>query len=156
MPLPYEQLTQILGIEASDYPPEHETTPEFMNQKFNELLVNDKELLKQINDLIEKHNYAVTLLNGYYGTVNVTRCAEIVTIKVVTLTPPTSCAKWQIFGYIPNDCYPTDNLLLTMSTDTGVSIPIYVTTSGELKFAGVTPISGLTYKLTQTYIRKDY
>lgn len=50
MPLPYEQLTQILGIEASDYPPEHETTPEFMNQKFNELLVNDKELLKQIND----------------------------------------------------------------------------------------------------------
>ena len=51
MPLPYEQLTQILGIEASDYPPEHETTPEFMNQKFNELLVNDKELLKQINVL---------------------------------------------------------------------------------------------------------
>lgn len=51
MPLPYEKLTQILGIEATDYPPEHETTPEFMNKKFNELLVNDKELLKQINVL---------------------------------------------------------------------------------------------------------
>lgn len=51
MPLPYEKLTQILGIEASDYPPEHETTPEFMNEKFNELLLNDKELLKQINVL---------------------------------------------------------------------------------------------------------
>ena len=54
MPLPYEKLTQILGMEATDYPPEHETTPEFMNKKFNELLVNDKELLKQINVFLER------------------------------------------------------------------------------------------------------
>lgn len=51
MSLPYEKLTQILGDLATEHTPESETTPEFMNGKFDELLVNDKYLYNQINVL---------------------------------------------------------------------------------------------------------
>lgn len=48
--LPYKTLTPILGEQAT-YDPTAETTPDFMNGKFNELLKNDTEIAKQINDL---------------------------------------------------------------------------------------------------------
>lgn len=54
MSLPYEKLTQILGDLATEHTPESETTPEFMNGKFDELLVNDKYLYNQINDCLTK------------------------------------------------------------------------------------------------------
>ena len=46
-----ETLTPILGDAAISYDPEYETSAEFMNGKFKELLENDVELLKQINVL---------------------------------------------------------------------------------------------------------
>lgn len=48
--LPYKTLTPILGEQAT-YDPTAETTPDFMNGKFNELLKNDTEIAKQINVL---------------------------------------------------------------------------------------------------------
>lgn len=51
--LPYETLTPILGDTAS-YDPKTETTPDFMNKKFKELLENDKASAEQINVLNEK------------------------------------------------------------------------------------------------------
>ena len=51
MGLPYEKLTQILGNLATEHTPESETTPEFINGKFDELLFNDKYLYNQINVL---------------------------------------------------------------------------------------------------------
>ena len=50
--LPYETLTPILGDTAS-YDPKTETTPDFMNKKFKELLENDKASAEQINVLNE-------------------------------------------------------------------------------------------------------
>lgn len=51
--LPYKTLTPILGEKAT-YDPKEETTPEFMNGKFEELLENDKSLKNQINVLNDK------------------------------------------------------------------------------------------------------
>lgn len=51
--IPYKTLTPILGKEAP-YNPSEETTPKFMNGKFNELLENDKALENQINVLNDK------------------------------------------------------------------------------------------------------
>lgn len=57
--LPYETLTPILGDTAS-YDPKTETTPDFMNKKFKELLENDKASAEQIN-----------VLNTYIGRLGV-------------------------------------------------------------------------------------
>lgn len=57
--IPYKTLTPILGKEAP-YNPSEETTPKFMNGKFNELLENDKALENQIN-----------VLNTYIGRLGV-------------------------------------------------------------------------------------
>lgn len=51
--IPYKTLTPILGTSAT-YNPSEETTPMFMNGKFNELLENDKALENQINVLNNK------------------------------------------------------------------------------------------------------
>ena len=53
MNLPYTTLTPILGDEAP-YDPNTETTPEFMNGKFKELLENDTAIAQQINVLNKK------------------------------------------------------------------------------------------------------
>jgi hypothetical protein len=53
MGLPYEVLTEIKGDNAIDHTPESETTPDFMNGKFNELLQNDKELYKHVVKKVE-------------------------------------------------------------------------------------------------------
>lgn len=53
--LPYETLTPILGDTAS-YDPKTETTPDFMNKKFKELLENDKASAEQINVLSGNQN----------------------------------------------------------------------------------------------------
>ena len=67
--IPYKTLTPILGEEAP-YNPSEETTPKFMNGKFNELLANDKALENQINVLNEKFEVVqCTLLNGWTGEV---------------------------------------------------------------------------------------
>lgn len=60
MSLPYKVLTEIKGNKTTDYAPEYETTPEFMNGKFNELLKNDIELDKQINVLNNDRGYLTT------------------------------------------------------------------------------------------------
>lgn len=60
MDLPYENLTLIKGKDATEYEPNHETTPEFMNGKFSELLENDKAIKNQIN-----------VLNTYIGRLGV-------------------------------------------------------------------------------------
>lgn len=51
MSLPYNTLTPFLGDNATEYIPEYETSLEFMNSKFAELLVNDKDLDNKINVL---------------------------------------------------------------------------------------------------------
>lgn len=51
MSLPYNTLTPFLGDNAIEYIPEYETTLEFMNGKFAELLMNDKDLDNKINVL---------------------------------------------------------------------------------------------------------
>lgn len=53
--IPYKTLTPILGTSAT-YNPSEETTPMFMNGKFNELLENDKALENQINVLNADNN----------------------------------------------------------------------------------------------------
>ena len=53
--IPYKTLTPILGTSAT-YNPSEETTPIFMNGKFNELLENDKALENQINVLNADNN----------------------------------------------------------------------------------------------------
>ena len=63
MNLPYETLTEIKGENATEWSPEYETTPEFMNGKYNELLANDKALKQQINDL-DKRNYILSSADG--------------------------------------------------------------------------------------------
>lgn len=60
MNLPHETLTQILGSNAP-YDPTTETTPQFMNDKFAELLENDQAIKQQIN-----------VLNGMFATEQVT------------------------------------------------------------------------------------
>ena len=66
MSLPYETLTPILGEAATEYIPESETTPEFMNGKFAELLENDKNLDNKINVLNNNRGYlsSVSLSNN--------------------------------------------------------------------------------------------
>lgn len=58
MSLPYDVLTPILGGSSTEYEPEYETSCDFMNGKFNELLENDKYLNNQIN----------VLYNASYGS----------------------------------------------------------------------------------------
>lgn len=53
--IPYKTLTAILGEDAP-YNPSEETTPKFMNGKFNELLENDKAIENQINVLNGNQN----------------------------------------------------------------------------------------------------
>lgn len=72
MNLPYETLTPILGDKAT-YDPTTETTPDFMNGKFGELLQNDKLLKDQINVL----NYD----RGYLNTTHLPDETYISTIK---------------------------------------------------------------------------
>lgn len=57
MSLPFEKLTQIMGEQATDHTPESETTPEFMNGKFEELRQNDVYLNNQINVLNDNRGY---------------------------------------------------------------------------------------------------
>ena len=62
--IPYKTLTPILG-DAATYNPTIETTPKFINDKFNELLENDKALENQINVLTEKQYFSLTPITGY-------------------------------------------------------------------------------------------
>lgn len=64
MNLPYTTLTPILGDEAP-YDPNTETTPEFMNGKFKELLENDTAIAQQINVLKTKTSFSPTPLTGF-------------------------------------------------------------------------------------------
>lgn len=70
MSLPYEKLTPILGETATEYTPENETTPEFMNGKFEELLANDKNLDNKINDCLQYRGVITSISqidkDGYY------------------------------------------------------------------------------------------
>lgn len=79
MNLPYNTLTPILGEEATDHTPESETTPEFMNSKFNELLENDKTVANQVDLLNGKFEFSTcTLLNGWTGSVTAYKCNNII------------------------------------------------------------------------------
>lgn len=58
--LPFPTLTQILGNTAT-YDPKTETTPEFMNGKFDELLKNDTYLLQQLNKCFYKGSIGASM-----------------------------------------------------------------------------------------------
>ena len=65
--LPHSSLTPILGNDAP-YDPKTETTPNFMNSKFQELLENDSSLAQQINNLTGKYesiDMSSKLQNGW-------------------------------------------------------------------------------------------
>lgn len=68
--IPYKTLTAILGDKAP-YNPSEETTPMFMNGKFNELLENDKSLENQINVLVgENASYSTESIIQYIKTMS--------------------------------------------------------------------------------------
>ncbi|MBE6021684.1 MAG: hypothetical protein E7231_00460 [Cellulosilyticum sp.] len=74
--LPYKTLTPILGNDAT-YDAHIETTPDFMNGKFKELLENDKATAEQINVLNKIEVIPITYLNGFNNIWGGTRCVRV-------------------------------------------------------------------------------
>lgn len=117
--LPYEKLTPIMGKDAQ-YDPKIETTPEFMNNKFKELLENDIEAEKQINDLNDNKANKDTLVILWSGNVtdgDITLTETITNFyKIDICTQPFSG-----YGYTP---YTLDRGPYVLQTSTKYSIPI--------------------------------
>lgn len=130
--IPYKTLTPILGEEAP-YNPSEETTPKFMNGKFNELLENDKALENQINVLISNQNgvklyTSLVQINSTFGiTTSIT--------DVYTAMPDNSIAMFIVGG--TTSIYPAQfgQCVIHKSTTNRDSIEFTDATTGK-KYIG--------------------
>lgn len=140
MSLPYSKLTPILGDKATDHTPESETTPDFMNGKFTELLENDKSLDERINDLSTNKANKDTLVVLWSGSVvngDIALTEDIRTFyKIDINTQPESG-----YGYTP---YALDRGLYVLQSETKYSIPIGAGKGLDIVFSS----NGLAGKIT--------